>query len=198
MRGTSDPSPTYIPDQIIGATPQRVFRPILTYAGSNQLTVAGRAYAVYLGYVEGPTVIKYVEVLMVTPGAGTQVAEFALGSTPLAPNKANHTVSMLTASGVIDSLTATVAVKRNTAAFNSGLGYTVAAGTHLWAMVRTLMGTTQPTFSGVSGDLGQGQCLISNDDSIGPLTSMTTYTFKINTTGGNLGVVGPWAHATED
>ncbi|MEU2032601.1 hypothetical protein [Nocardia amamiensis] len=198
IRGTSDPAPTYIPDQIIRATNRRVLRPVLLHTGSNQLTVAGRAYAVYLGYLEGPTVIKHVEVLMVTPGTGTQVAEFALGSTPLAPNKASQTVTMLTASGVIDSLAATVAVKRNTTAFNSGSGYTVAGGTHLWAIVRTMMGTTQPTFSGVSGDLGQGQCLISNDDSIGPLTSMTTYTFKINNSGGNLGVVGPWAHATAD
>jgi hypothetical protein len=112
-------------------------------AGSGQL-LSARAYAVYLGIFPDDRLIKYVRFQVVTfAGTGAQTAEVALASSPTAPAYAAQTLTILVADGTVDSLL-TTGVKKNANGFNSGSGYTVARDTHLWAVVRVAMASTQP------------------------------------------------------
>jgi len=118
------------------------------------------AYFVYVGRNTEAIVVKYVEFYVSTKGTGTQTAEVGLFSTPSAPNKNNQTVTKLVADGTLTSLTAAdKVVARNSAAFNSGAGYIVPAGTHLWAGMRTAMGTNQPGLAGLCMDYQEGMVL---------------------------------------
>ena len=100
-------------------------------------------------------------------GAGAQVAEVGLFSTPSAPNKSAQTLTKIVATGTVDALTAT-GVKRNTTSFAQN----VDAGTHLWAAIRTAMATTQPTTYGLEADMSQGHVLTTTGG--GALTGLTT------------------------
>lgn len=172
----------------------RVFRPWLP-SGGTIVGIEGRAYAVYMGYAQAATVIKHVECTVGSGGTGAQTAEVALASSPLAPNKSTQTLTHLVSDGTLGDLT-TNGVRRNTTAFSAGAGYTVAAGTHWWALVRTAMATNEPTWVGVTMPMGHGYVMRSTDDSIGALTSMTTYSFVVIT--GEATTVGPYCAAVMD
>lgn len=140
---------------VIPADEQRTLASSLpTIAGA--LNTSGTAYFVYLGKTTKAITVNRVEFLVTTAGAGAQTAEVGLFSTPSAPNRANQSLTKIVATGTVDSLTAT-GLKRNTNAF----AQSVAAGTHLWAGIRTAMATTQPTIVGHSLDLGDARILLA-------------------------------------
>lgn len=134
-------------------TNERVFRAPLG-CGSTIALTANTAYFVYMGQVPACTP-KYVEFQMTAAGSGAQTAEVGLFSTPSAPNKANQSLTKLVATGTVDTLTATLTVKRNTNAFSTA----IADGTYLWAGIRTNLASTQPTLRGIELDFGQGYLL---------------------------------------
>jgi hypothetical protein len=125
------------------------------------------AYFVYLGCTTKVLDVKFVEFYANLNGSGAQTAEVGLFSSDDPPKKADQTVYKLTADGTLDSLT-TTGLKRNTNGFNSGSGYVVPAGTHLWAAIRTAMATTQPALAGLCMDFYQG--LVLSTGSSGALT----------------------------
>jgi hypothetical protein len=137
-----------------GSRAQRIFQSELSPGSAGFLLISGTAYFVYLGYVIKPFTPKYVEFHVSTAGVGAQTAEAGFFSTPAAPNKAGQSFSKIVSTGTLDSLTST-GVKRNTSAFATQ----VPAGTHLWAGIRTAMGTTQPTIWALGADMAQGQVL---------------------------------------
>lgn len=133
---------------------QRVWKSVLGNSASPLLLVSGTAYFVYVGRVVKALTPKYIEFHVTTAGAGTQTAEVALYSTSSAPNKSAQTLSLITGTGTVDDLTGT-GMKRNTTAFSTS----IAANTHLWAGIRTAMGTTQPTIVGLANDMSQGHIM---------------------------------------
>ncbi len=129
--------------------------PTLT-TSSTFLGVSGTAYFVYIGLVRVAFTPTQVEVHVSTKASGAQTAEVGLFSTPAAPNGAGQTLTKLVASGSLDDLTSA----DNTRCGNSSaLATSVAAGTYLWAGIRTAMATTQPTYVGLIGDMGFGAIL---------------------------------------
>jgi len=137
-------------------TAQRVFMSPLNRSGAAKILTSGTSYFVYIGCTVKAITPKYVEFHVSTSGSGSQTAEVGLFSTPSAPNKAAQSLTKIEATGTISSVTST-GVKRNTSAFTTS----VAAGTHLWAGIRTAMATTQPTIEGLNFDMGQGQVLVA-------------------------------------
>lgn len=115
---------------------------------------SGVGYFAYVGQVATAITVKFVELIVSTAGAGAQVAELGIFSTPSAPNKANQSLTKLAATGTIGALTATGAI-RNTASFAQA----VSVGTHLWAGMRSAMATTQPQVLGLASDFAEGQYL---------------------------------------
>lgn len=145
------------------AIPPEQFNPsgglVLGSALSNHatgfLTLTGVAYFVYVGQEGGAAVTRnFVECQVITIGAGAQVAELGLFSSPSGPNKAGQSLTKRASTGTISSLTA-LGVVRNTVAFATS----IPAGTHLWAGIRTAMATTQPTFVSLAYDMAQGRIL---------------------------------------
>lgn len=134
---------------------QRVLMSCLAPGGAGFLLVSGVGYWVYLGRVVKAFTPKHVEFHLSTVGAGAQTVEVGFFSTPSAPKKAAQSLTKLVASATVDSLTVGTGVKRNTTPFATS----IAAGTHLWAGIRTAMATTQPTIWGLGVDMGQGQIL---------------------------------------
>jgi len=148
---------------------KRIYLPVLPYHQvMGFLTVTNTGYFVYLGKTKAPITAAFLELNMTVIGAGAQTAEVGLFSTPLAPNKAGQTLTKLVATGTVDSLTATLTIKRNTASFATD----ILAGTHLWAGIRTAMATTQPTFAAVAYDFLQGNVLTAAAP--GALTGLST------------------------
>jgi hypothetical protein len=133
---------------------RRVFQGIISEGGTF-LLITGTAYFVYLGKMAADTVVKYVEFVVTTIGAGAQTAEVGLFSSPLAACKAAQSLTKLDSTATVDAVTSN-GVKRNTSAFST----TVLAGTELWAGIRTAMATTQPTLVGASNDWSQGNILV--------------------------------------
>jgi hypothetical protein len=135
-------------------TSPRILSSRLPNMGTSFTTVSGTAYFVYLGLLTALAQPKFVEFFVAAPGLGSQAAEVGFFSSPAAPNKANQTLTKLVSTGAVDTLTTTGA-KRNTSAFATD----IAAGTHLWAGIRTAMATNQPTISGLGADFAQGRVL---------------------------------------
>lgn len=121
-----------------------------TIAGA--VTTTGVAYWVYLGRTTRDIVAHFVEFTVSVIGAGAQVAEVALCSSPSAPSRAGLTLTKLAAADGVDTLV-TTGVKRNTTDFNAS----IPVGTHLWAGLRTAMAVTQPTLPGLTLDMAQGR-----------------------------------------
>ena len=134
---------------------QRIWRSLLDASASNFLLINGSAYFVYVGQTPFARVPQFVRWHVVAAGSGGQTAECGLFSTPLAPNMAAQSLTKIAATGTLSSLT-TTGVKSNTTAF----AVNVPAGTHLWAGIRTAMGTAQPTIRALMGDESQGNILI--------------------------------------
>lgn len=149
---------------------QRIFRNFwLAHSSTGRLLTSGTAYWCYVGQIPSATTVRYIEFQVGTAGAGAQTAELCLASSPLAPNNASQSLTKIAATGSLDSLT-TIGVKRNTVDF----AQSVAAGTHLWAGLRTAMATTQPTVFGLCFDMAQG-CILTTAAS-GVLTGAGPFT----------------------
>lgn len=145
----------------------------------NFTCVSGTAYAVYLGRTTVARVWKYIEFELRTVAGGSQAAELGLFSTPNPPSKAGQTLTELESTSTVDTMVGGVPrMIRNTGAFAG----TVAAGTHLWAVFRCAMGTTQPVTGGHSSDMGQGWLLTATPGSIAGIGSYSgsLITFAIN------------------
>ena len=99
----------------------------------------GWCYAIYLGEAARALTVDYLRLHVQTAGAGAQVAELAIGTTPTGPDFTNKTITVAAVSPV-EALTAT-GVRRNT----NALGHAAAAGDHLWALLRVDMAVTEPT-----------------------------------------------------
>jgi len=152
--------------------PGRVMQSRLPNVATSITLVNNTGYFVYLGCTTRALTVKFVEFYMNTVGAGAQTAEVGLFSSSTAPNKSNQSLTGLIATGAVDSLT-TTGVKRNTSSF----AYAVAAGTHLWAGIRTAMASTQPALAGLCMDFSQG--LVLSTASAGALTAAGPWTGSI-------------------
>jgi hypothetical protein len=166
--------------------PARILQSRLPNVATAITLASNTAYFVYLGWTTKSLTIKYVEFYANTAGSGSQTAEVGLFSTANPPNKSNQGASgivKLVADGTLTSLT-TTGLKRNTTAFNSGNGYVVGTGTHLWAGIRTAMGTTQPALAGLCMDFSQG--LVLSTSSAGALTGAGPWTGSLISLGSYL------------
>lgn len=120
------------------------------------LLIEDTAYWVYVGQVVEAVTVKHVEFVVGTGGTGAQTAEVAIASSPLAPNKANQTLTKIAADGTLSDLTGT-GIMRNT----SSMAAAVPAGTHLWAGIRTAMATNEPTLVALTRDWAHGNILVT-------------------------------------
>lgn len=136
------------------ADSQRMFRSSLPDHATALLLISATAYFVYMGRTTKILTPQYVEFFVSTIGAGAQVAEVGLFSTPLGPNNAGQSLTKIVSTGTVDGLTGT-GMKRNSAPFATQ----VPAGTHLWAGIRTAMATTQPTIESLCKDFSEGAVL---------------------------------------
>lgn len=155
---------------------QRVISSILPNVATAITLVNGTAYFVYLGRTTVDFTPKYVEFYVNTGGSGAQTAEVGLFSSTGPPNKGNLSLTKLVSTGSVSSLTG-IGVKRNSSAFATS----VAAGTHLWAGVRTAMATNQPALSGLCMDFSQGRVL--STAAAGALTGSGPWTGAIISVG---------------
>lgn len=152
---------------VIERTGRILFSPLPKVATAITL-VSGTAYFVYVGRTSHQITVNYIEFYVNSYGQGNQFAEIGVFSSPSAPNKSDQTISRLYAVNGLDSLT-TNGLKRNSNALN----YIVAAGTYLWAGIRTAMGTSQPTLAGLCMDYYQGMVL--SMASSGDLTAIASW-----------------------
>jgi hypothetical protein len=167
-------------EDFVGMDPSaRVFLSRLPNVATAITLVSGTAYFVYVGRTTQALTVKHVEFFVNTNGTGGQTAEVGLFSSSNAPNKGNQSLTKLSSTGTVDSLT-TNGIKRNTSSF----AYSVAAGTHLWAGIRTAMATTQPALAGLCMDYSQG--LVLSTASAGALTGAGPWTGSIIAVGSYL------------
>jgi hypothetical protein len=132
----------------------RVWSSFLPNVATAITLTSGTAYFVYLGRTVTALTPKYVEFYVNSAGSGAQTAEVGFFSSANSPNKGAQSLTKIVSTGTVDALN-TSGVKRNTAAFSTS----VAAGTHLWAGVRTAMATAQPAIMGLCMDWSQGRIL---------------------------------------
>lgn len=158
----------------------RVLQSRLPNVATTITLTSNTAYFVYLGRTIRDITVKFVEFYVNNSGSGTQNAEVGLFSTPASPNKAGQTLTKLIADATLDALNSG-GVKRNTTAFNSGSGYVVPAGTHLWAGIRTAMTTNQPSLSGLCMDFSEG--LVLSKTTAGALTASSSFAGSVVTPG---------------
>lgn len=145
----------------------RVFLSRLPNVATTITLIGTTAYFVYLGRVVSPITVNYIEFFVNTAVGSGLSCEGGLFSTPLPPNKSGQTLTKLTSTANMPNLMST-GVVRNT----SALGYTVPAGTCLWAGIRTASGT-QPALAGLCMDYGQG--LVLNTSSAGSFGSGSSW-----------------------
>ena len=179
------------------AHPERVWQPLWhTPQGGSALQSATTAWCFYVGYVDAPVVFGHVECLVTTVAASNNsdyAAEFALCSSPLAPNGAAQILTVLSAH-TTSSFTAGTAPYIVRSA--STLSLDVRAGTHLWTVIRTSMTTTQVTLAqGISKNiLGN---ILGVGGSPAALTSFSTLS-TILPTQAVVNSGPPYVWATED
>lgn len=135
----------------------RVFGSLLPNMGTSLTLTSDQACFTYLGRTLVDLTPKFVEFFVMTGGTGGQVAEVGLFSSASGPGKAGLSLVKLVSTGTVDALTS-VGVKRNTAAFATVV---VGKGTHLWAGLRTAMGTTQPAISALCLDMNEGRVQVT-------------------------------------
>ena len=155
----------YDPRNLMAEPTGRVFRSRLPNAATEIQLATDKAYFVYVGRTAQPIYLHHVEFYVSTNGSGTNTVEVGLFSTPTPPNNENLSLTKLVVRDQtnIDSLL-TAGLKRNTNAFN----YAVAAGTYLWAGIRTAGYSIQPKLAGLSQDFDDG--LVLTTASAGALT----------------------------
>jgi hypothetical protein len=143
--------------------------------GATTVAITGRAYAAYLGYFATAKTWTHVRTNASAGGTGSQVAEVALATSPTAPvYDTGQTLTFVASNATLDDLT-TGGIKGNTIS----MAYSAAAGVHMWAVIRTAMATTQPTFNSNTNSLATSDTtlMVATDDSIGALPSSGTYAF---------------------
>lgn len=157
--------------------PARLARVAGSIAGSS---TSGVAYWVYIGQLtQDQSLGGNVSLHCTTVGAGTQTAEVALASTPLAPKRTSQVLTRIASSNSLLTLTSGTGLKRATGPLTmSGVAASVAAGTHLWIGIRVVMGTTQPIFWSLAGDKMNGEILTTSAANLGGATldNFTTVT----------------------
>lgn len=138
-----------------------------TIAGA--VTVEDTAYFVYLGTLKKSITALKIFFHVSAGGTGAQTAaECGLFSSPTAPNRAAQTLTKIVATGTLGDLTGT-GVLGNTTSFAQD----IAAGTHLWAGLRTAMATNEPTVFGLTADMSHGRIL--STATAGALTASSTF-----------------------
>jgi len=148
--------------------------PVCTSSGTF-LGISATAYFVYLGQARVAFTPTFVKFHVTTKATGAQTAECGFFSTPAAPNGSGQTLTKLIASGSLDNLTSSAGVFGNASAFATS----VAAGTHLWAGLRTAVASAQPTYAGLLGDMALGSIL--ELVSAGALTGSSSFVGSIPT-----------------
>jgi hypothetical protein len=143
------------------------------FTGAATIT-ADKAMCAFLGDLETAHTVDYVRWSQTTAAGASTPAEVGVFSSPASANGSNQVLTPLATSGTLDSLTAGNSVVGNSAAFNSGSGISVAAGTHLWGCIHTNTSGAQPTLRAVPDDFGKAVfCTVA---SAGALTSVVTMT----------------------
>lgn len=145
-----------------------IMYPVLHHGNTSSVFTSASASFLYFGQLTTDFTANYVSFYVSGAGTGTQTAEVGIFSSSAEPTGATL-LTKIVASGSVDSLTST-GKKSNTSAF----GATLTAGTHVWAAVRVVMGTTQPsTYRGAADNAARGLFLAASP---GALTSVTTVT----------------------
>jgi hypothetical protein len=162
-------------DALTALDARRGFGIIPTVVAAGLLVTADKAYWVYQGYVSRQSTFQHVRVALITAAVGTQAAEVALASSPLAPNRSSQVLTKIASDGTLGDLTGSAGLYTNT----TGMAAVVPAGTHLWAGFRANFTSTptQPTLLARAADFGQGEVLST-------------------VTAGALTLAGPWTGAT--
>lgn len=134
---------------------------------SQAVTIDSTAYFVYLGTLAEAITFKFVKVRMTLAGSGAQTAEVGMFSSPNPPNGAGQTLTKLWADGTLDNLASGTGIRANTSASSTS----IAAGTHLWAAIRTAMASAEPTLQGGANEWDLGNVL-----QITSASALTSYT----------------------
>lgn len=159
----------------------RVARSQLT-SNLSHVMISDTAYFVYVGRVVKTFTPQHVAAYCRSVGSVVQTAELGLFSTSAAPNQSGLSFTKIEATGTISSLLSTGFI-RNTSAFSTS----VAAGTYLWAGMRTAMSVSQPTMIGVAQDFGEGYC--QSTATAGALTNAGPWTGAVSAA--SLTAIGP-------
>lgn len=127
------------------------------------------AYFVFLGTLKRSVTALKIYFHVSAGGTGAQTnAEVGLFSTPTQPNRVGQTLTKLAATGTLGDLTGTGVLGNTTS-----LARDIPAGTHLWAAVRSVMATNEPTIWGLTADMAHGRILTTA--TAGALTASTTF-----------------------
>lgn len=175
-------------------TGQRIWGPSQPIIFGNLVqTVASTAYALHIEHPGNPgDAFNYV--ILQTDAAnlasGSQAAEVAIATTPLAPNGAGQTLTVVAAQSLA-AITAATAMVRNT----SSLAYTKLANLEYWMVVRINMGTTQPKVEGIARDYAAGVLLTTASAAV--LAVNNTLTGLVPAVSGAIGVY-PYMRVTSD
>lgn len=141
---------------------QNIWGPLRPTWGGNVQTVEGQAYALCLEpirYSGWPMNFITVRTVSTNGATGSQASEVALATSPLYPNGAGQTLTIVAAQ-TLGAITGTNAAVRNAVS----LAYVPVPGTVLWMVYRCDMsggGKVQPTIDGISRDYSEGHMLIS-------------------------------------
>jgi hypothetical protein len=131
------------------------------------LALADKAYFGYIGETVLATAFTGVRFALTVIGAGADVAEVGLYSSPLAPNRSNQTLTKL-AAAALPNLPFT-GIQYQDVIFGT---VNVPIATHLWLGIRTNYAVTQPTFEAVGRDVQAGYAMQAL--ATGPLTGLAT------------------------
>jgi hypothetical protein len=131
------------------------------------LAIADKAYFGYIGETLAAATFTGVRFALTVIGAGADVAEVGLFSSPTSPNRSNQTLTKLTAAA-LPNLPFT-GIQYHDAIFGS---VAVPLATHLWLGIRTNYAVTQPTFEAVGRDFQAGYAMQAL--ATGPLTGLAT------------------------
>lgn len=126
---------------------------------------SGRASALYMGQATANISTLAVACSVTTQGAGAQVAEVGIFSSPDAPNFAPQTVTKIAAVSWASALT-------TTGHKSQSISCDIPIDTHWWVVFRQAMATTQATFVGVGHDLSTNTAGILSG--VSALTSVST------------------------
>lgn len=131
--------------------------------------VSGRACVLYMGQATADLSTLSVAFSVTTAGAGTQVAEVGIFSSPSAPNFSPQTLTKIAAVSCTATLTS-VGHKQQS------ISCVIPVDTHWWVAFRQAMSTTQATYAAVGHDLATNTAGILSGASA--LTGISTIAFS--------------------